>query len=848
AVNGPAACVISGDELKVAEVAARFERTKKLSVSHAFHSARMAPMLDEFRQVVQQLTFHEPRIPVVSNGSTEHIGDPEHWVSHVRDTVRFADTLQIMEAGVVLELGPDGTLSSLAEHGIPARPDVMKALGQLHLAGVEIDWQAVLPDARPTELPTYPWQHRRFWLEPAPVGGAAADPDEERFWDAVEREDLDDLAETMQLNGERREVAPALPVISAWRRERRRRAALDDLRMHETWEPRPAQPDRGDPPSGTVLVIVPPGVEAEVGTAMEVAPGTTRADLAARLAGTEADLVLSLLGELGGREAVLATAVLVQALGDAAVRAPLWCLTRGTADPAFGDDPGQTALAGLGRSVALEHPDRWGGLVDVPVGEVPWAEVLAAISADDDEDQLAVTPTGTRVRRIVPAGPVDADAWTPRGTVLVTGGTGALGRHVARWAADRGAEHLVLASRSGAEADGVDDLVADLEARGAAATVTSCDLTDRDAVAALLPSLPGDLTAVVHAAGAPQLARLEETTAEEFTQVLAAKVDGAEHLDALLHDTPLDAFVLFSSIAATWGSGGQAAYAAANAWLDGLARARRGRGLAATAVAWGAWSGGGMAGSDEGADHLRRQGLDLMDPEVAVGALGGLPDEGPVVAVAAVRWSRFLPAFTTARPAPLFAAFAEPEVVEEDGAGDDRAATWTAGLLELAPDDRAREALEVVRREASSVAGLSGPRAVDPDVGFFAAGFDSLTVVELRDRLRAVTGVTLATTVVFDHPTPTELAAHLLDEVLATVPPPAPEPAPGGPLAELDRLERSLDDAAEITAEERAAVVDRLEDLLGRWRTPTGDDGGDALADASAEDMFSLIEQEFGKS
>ncbi|MEJ2870705.1 SDR family NAD(P)-dependent oxidoreductase [Actinomycetospora sp. OC33-EN08] len=167
AVNGPRACVISGDEQTVAEVASHFERTKQLTVSHAFHSARMEPMLDQFRAVVQQLTFHAPQIPVVSNGSTEQITDPEHWVSHVRDTVRFADTLQTMHAGVVLELGPDATLSALAEHGIPAQPDVMKALGQLHAAGVDVDWPQVLPGAQPTDLPTYPWQHQRFW-PPAP--------------------------------------------------------------------------------------------------------------------------------------------------------------------------------------------------------------------------------------------------------------------------------------------------------------------------------------------------------------------------------------------------------------------------------------------------------------------------------------------------------------------------------------------------------------------------------------------------------------------------------------------------------------------------------------------------------
>ncbi|WP_290063286.1 SDR family NAD(P)-dependent oxidoreductase, partial [Amycolatopsis solani] len=165
--------------------------------------------------------------------------------------------------------------------------------------------------------------------------------------------------------------------------------------------------------------------------------------------------------------------------------------------------------------------------------------------------------------------------WQPRGTVLVTGGTGALGAHVARWLATAGAEKIVLTSRRGRQAPGAEDLVTELTGLGAEVTIAACDVADRAALAELLDGIRDGLTAVVHAAGTGGATPLDDADLGPFADILAAKVAGAEHLDALLGDTELDAFVLFSSIAGVWGSGGQSAYGAANAHLDALARRRR---------------------------------------------------------------------------------------------------------------------------------------------------------------------------------------------------------------------------------------------------------------------------------
>jgi len=218
---------------------------------------------------------------------------------------------------------------------------------------------------------------------------------------------------------------------------------------------------------------------------------------------------------------------------------------------------------------------------------------------------------------------------------------------------------VVLASRSGPAAQGVAVLAAQLAATGAQVAVVACDMAERSGLTALLTwiAVSGPpLAAVMHAAGAAQATALADTTAAELAAVLSAKTAGAILLDELTAGMDLDGFVLFSSIAATWGSGLQPGYAAANAFLDALAEDRRVRGLAGTSVAWGPWAGGGMTDAGSGA-QLRRRGLRLMNPELAVRALAQVLDhDEALVTVADVDWARFAPAFTVRRPSPLIAS------------------------------------------------------------------------------------------------------------------------------------------------------------------------------------------------
>ncbi|MEV0639396.1 type I polyketide synthase [Streptomyces sp. NPDC050619] len=786
-VNGPAATVVAGDADAVDQVAElwreRGRRTKLLTVSHAFHSPHMDDMLDAFREVAAGVTYRPALLPVVSNltgkaATDEQLGSPDYWVRHVREAVRFADGVRCLhEQGVTgfLELGPDAVLAAMgagclpeeaavsavfvaaARAGLPEEVTVQTALADLYVRGVHVEWPALYEGrgAVHVDLPTYAFQRRRYWLQPAA------------------RTEVSETA-----------PAPADPA---------------DWRYRVQWRPVVPAPSAAVPRlSGTwLLLTTPAGADEELvsrlawtvdrlgGRAVTVPVGPRDADRARMTelvakqvadAGGTPGGVLSLLaldatphaGHPAVTDGLAATCALAQALADLELEAPLWCVTRAAVATADGEtvtDPAQAMVWGLGRTLALERPRGWGGLIDLPqrLDDEATLWLGTALTAPEGEDQLAVRGDGLFARRLThaEARPAEGD-WRPRGTVLVTGGTGALGARAARWLAENGARRLVLTSRRGMDAPGATQLVGELFGLGVHVSVETCDMADRDQVARLLRSIPGsELTAVVHAAGVGgRFAPLTDMDLAEFADTVAAKAAGAAHLHELLGDTALDAFVVFSSISATWGSTGQTAYAAGNAFLDALTCHRRGLGLAATSVAWGPWAEAGMGAEDGMRQFLARRGLPPMDPTVAIDELWrAVAAKETALTVADIDWGRFLPPFTATRASRFFDEIAQPSAA--------------AAAQEIPAGRRMTDPLHTVRTEAAAVLGYASPDEIHPTRRFLELGFDSLTSVQLRQRLMAATGLPLATPVVFDHPTPAELAGHL-GELAAAQRPEAP--------------------------------------------------------------------------
>nr|WP_062339553.1 type I polyketide synthase [Herbidospora sakaeratensis] len=358
-----------------------------------------------------------------------------------------------------------------------------------------------------------------------------------------------------------------------------------------------------------------------------------------------------------------------------------------------------------------------------------------------------------------------------RGTVLVTGASGALGGLVARHLT---ADRLVLLSRRGPAGTGA--LAADLASRGVDVEVYAVDVADRDALAAVVAGIP-DLRGVVHAAGIVDDGLIASLTPARTDAVLRAKIDGAWHLHELTRHLDLDRFVLFSSIAGIWGNPGQAAYAAANTFLDALAAHRRSEGLPAVSLAWGPWT-GGMTGHLTPADWQRMAAQGLRPLSDADGL--ALFDAATDVPRALLVPARFDRASLRRRGSPLLSALV-PAAASRRTAGS---VTAGAGLAE-----REETLRETVLTQAAVVLGMSGPASMDPGRSFRELGFDSLTAVELRNRLADTTGLRLPATLVFDYPTPSALVAHLRTELLGGA---APVPAP------TQRTEAQTDDPVVI--------------------------------------------------
>jgi acyl transferase domain-containing protein/NAD(P)-dependent dehydrogenase (short-subunit alcohol dehydrogenase family)/acyl carrier protein len=847
AFNGPQATVVSGDPAALADLIgyclSEGITARRIPVDYASHSPDVERVRAHLLRALEPVRPRRADLPFLSTVTAGPIDGrdltAEYWYRNLREPVRFlpvVDDVAATGAPTFIEVSPHPVLTMAIEDTIDSRhadgDTAAKAIGTLrrtggsfsdfltsvaaaHTSGVQVNWPTLFADtdARTVDLPTYPFEHTRYWLDNPAL-----------HWSGP--------AERIQ-------------------------------RYEVSWAALPERP--GPLLAGRWLLVVPADGAAddlagEVGAALvrhgadvERAVVAVGSDLDPWVAGDGYAGIVSLLPCDDSAHpdlpvlprGVATTMALLRAMSRLHPGGRLWSLTRGAVavDPADRiRRAAQAQVWGLGRVAALEQPDLWGGLVDLPevFDDAAGRRLSTVVAGVGDEDQVAIRPDGLFGRRLVPAGP-SPRRWRPSGTVLVTGGTGAVARHVAGWLAEHGAERLVLVSRRGAGADGAADLEAELKAAGVEVMLATCDVTDRTAVSDLIDDIDAagpPLTAVVHAAGeAPADRSVLDLTDRDVAGVLSAKVSGTDHLEELLADRDLDAFVLFSSGVGVWGIGGQAAYAAANAYLDAVATRRRADGLVGASIAWGSWGLGGMMDRERTA-AFRSLGVLDMPPDAAAEEIAAVVGGAPTTVVANLDRTRWVSVFTARRPSPLVSGLADAE--DTTTAPAPETPRLLTALAAAGPAERRHLTLNLVTALAAAVLGHDSTDAILAVRSFRELGFDSLAVVELRNRLSAATGIKLPATMVYDHPSPHDLAGYLLERL-----------APDGATVEtvLDELDRIEDALTGLRPDglTRARIAARVRAIAQRWGDEPSDDltiPSDDLTSATDDELFALLDDE----
>jgi len=954
--NSPQSTVLSGDPAALAEVTGQLSAAnvfcRLIKVDVASHSPHMDALQPELRLALAGLQPQAGAIPIystvtgqVSDGAAF---DADYWGRNLRQPVLFAAMIQqLVEAGhtAFVEVSAHPILLSAIEetlrhlncngHAVaslrreqPEQATMLASLGQLYTLGWPVNWRQLYPAGNVAQLPAYPWQHERFWLDPPAAGGSD--------WaggGATERREH-------PLLGRRLPPLAALPGSHIWENklDGSVRAYLQRSGVAQTaaWPPQlyaqmvlaaattvfgaklhrlaelvlhtplaltaSAEPvlqlvltgssaggeasfqihsrsqDSADwqlHASGSVLVAQTaadwlyqldwqarphrqPSVVAggrwlifsdQTGLGAELAALLAEQGMASRLvfpgeayansgAGpitvnpAQPDDFRRLLDDLLASDgppwrgvvhlwAITAAAQeplpaqlqscgsvlhITQALAGRPNAPRLWLVTQG-GQPVEPVAPHlaveQSTLWGLGRVIALEQPDLWGGLVDLDPAAPAVAALLAEITAPDGETQLAFRAGQRYVARLAQQVPPPALApfrCRDDGTYLITGGLGGLGLEVALWLVQQGARSLALLGRR-PPTDRVKAILAQLEQTGVQVSTFSTDVAQPEQLAATLAEIDRrlrPLCGVFHAAGVLDDGVLTAQTWARFTTVLAAKVAGAWHLHRLTRERRLDCFVLFSSITALLGTPGQSNYAAANAFMDALAFYRQAQGLPALSINWGVWAEVGLAVQSERSERLARRGLAAMTTAQGLAALAYLlPSQTPQCAVINMDWPVYLAQLPSGSSAALLAELAETHH-QTTAPPPDELAQLTAG----SPANRFEILAGYVRRQVTEIMGFAADYPLALEQGFFQLGMDSLMTLELRNRLQAGLHYALPATLAFDYPTIAILTQYLLETLFPAATPAADELEPD--LADLsrDQLKSLLDMELQFIDEE----------------------------------------------
>ncbi len=809
AINGPSNVVISGADVVLSGVlellAGRGIKSRRLTVSHAFHSPQMESILDEFEKVAATVEYSEPQIGLMSNVSgnlatPNQVTDSRYWRTHIRQPVRFADcTVNLSQSGcdVFIELGPNPTLLSMGQNCLPdgvatwlpslrqGKDDwhiLLNSLAKLYTLGATVDWMSFDNDysRRKLVLPTYPFQRERYWLPSTTKDRKSQESIATEIHSEGSRSKTDQVRDLLYkidwkfqaiTNSTNKESPDNWLIFADEDGVAEKLAASLQLLDHKS-------------------TLVKPGESyTETGSDQIQINPTQPADLVRLLQARRCDGIVYLL-PLNNKLTDAATSKtimdaqsqitggflhLIQALAnEETARYPsLWLVTRG-AQTVDGDtsptEAGQSAILGLSRSIILEHPELKCTCVDLPPQSTS-DEVdrlrLELLQNNRQENEIAFRDV-RYVRRLLKTSVPEfaAPVFRSDASYLITGGLRGLGLVVAEWMSTHGAHNLVLTSRN-APSEATEAVLNRIQQSGINILIVTADVSDAhgaanvfDRINKIMPPLRG----IIHAAGVLDDGILLQQNWSRFAAVMASKVEGAWNLHQLTRNISLDFFVTFSSGAAILGSAGQGNYATANAFMDGLASFRHSQGLPAISVNWGAWSEVGMA-ANRHIDKMRS--VPMLKPSVALQALGmAIQSKLTQLAVLPADWNSFLSSYRLGEEPALLREIARIVRPQDAQAMELSEPSIVQQYLETIPNKRQSFLLSHIRQKVAEVLATNNPSAVDLDEPLQAMGIDSLMAIELRNKLGQSAGKTLPATLLFEYPSITALADYLTSEIL----------------------------------------------------------------------------------
>ncbi|MDJ0733380.1 MAG: amino acid adenylation domain-containing protein [Nostocaceae cyanobacterium] len=822
AINGPESVVISGKRSAINAVVATSEaqgiKTKKLTVSHAFHSPLMEPILADFARVAGEVNFGTPKITLISNltgkVATDEVTTPQYWCDHIRQPVRFAAGMATMAqqgVDVFLEVGAKPILLAMGRRCLPKhqgiwlpslRPQqdnwqqLFSSLAELYVRGIAIDWIGFDDNyqRRRQPLPTYPFQRQRYWIE-APKwykNGESIPKNSNENGKVSDNKTLDTPQEE-----------------------------LENWLYQVEWQPQEFSANLSEnllgangTPSNWLIFADGQGIgqqlsekiQSQGGVCTLVFPGKEYQQLGEREFVIAADnpqhfqqLVTALppvsrvvhlwsldIPEPRHEENLVgfsqlgcgSTLHLVQALLGVDGKTPsLWLVTQGT--QLIADYPvtgvAQSPLWGMGKAIAVEHPEF--NCVRLDLGDcttegqvnVLWSEIKHSWGCEDIEDQIAWRDNKRYVPRLSRYHGSEANRKSlgirEDGSYLITGGLGDIGLRVASWLVEKGAKNLVLLGRSQPKAAASAKL-AEMEQLGVQVEVVQADVSDSEQLTSVfkqihqtLPPLRG----IIHAAGTTDDGILQHLNWQKFAKVLQPKMQGSWNLHCLSADLDLDFFVVFSSIASLLGSAGHGNYVAANSFLDSFAGYRQSKGLSALSVNWAVWSKIGLASRNlQVLDRLQNSGIGAITAKQGLQVLEKLLAEQPTnVGFVPINWSLFEEESWSDS-----AFFKDLKQASAQLSPQPKKLTIRQQLAQI-PIGEGRKRLSThVCSLIAKTLGLKSAEKLDKSARLIDWGLDSLMSIELRNHLQSSLECSLRSTLFFDYPTTEALVEYLASQVL----------------------------------------------------------------------------------